>query len=68
MSDQKDAADFVAEHRNDLPALIAERNRRTAALQAAESFGHRVLARARLEAFDRAFIDARVPLQKEGAK
>lgn len=65
MSDQKDAAAFVAEHRADLPALIAERNRRVDELKAADCFGKRILARARLEAFDRAFIDARVPLQKE---
>lgn len=69
MSDQKDAAQFVAENRDDLPALIAERNRRMAELQAADCFGKRILARARLEAFDNAFIDARIPLQKrEGDK
>lgn len=65
MSDQKDAAQFVADHRGDLPALIAERNRRIAELQAADCFGKRILARARLEAFDNAFINARIPLQKE---
>lgn len=65
MSDQRDAAEFVAEHRADLPALIAERNRRVDDWKAADCFGKRILARARLEAFDRAFIDARIPLQKQ---
>lgn len=58
MSDGKDAADFVAENRNDREAIAAERARRFAALKAAESFGHRILARARLEAFDRALVEA----------
>lgn len=65
MSDERDAAQFVADHRGDLPALIAERNRRVDEWKAADCFGKRILARARLEAFDRAFINARIPLQKE---
>lgn len=69
MSDQKDAAAFVAENRGNPAALDAERNRRVAEWQAADCFGKRILARARLEAFDRAIIDARIPLQKsEGDK
>lgn len=58
MSDQKDAADFVAEHANDLAALNAERVRRIEALNSAPSFGYKVLARARVEAFDRALFAA----------
>lgn len=68
MADGKDAADFVAEHRNDLPALIAERNRRVAEWQAADSFGQRVLARARIEALDRALAAAGIILPSEGGK
>jgi hypothetical protein len=69
VSDQKDAAEFVAENRGDIWALVNERDRRLQALKNAPSFGFKVLARARLEAFDRAIIDARIPLQKsEGDK
>jgi hypothetical protein len=46
MSDEKDAAAFVAEHKHDLAALNAERVRRLEALNAAPSFGYKVLARA----------------------
>lgn len=58
MSDGKDAAAFVAENRGNPAALDAERNRRVAEWQAADCFGQRVLARARLEALDRALVEA----------
>ena len=57
MSDGKDAAAFVAENRGNPAALDAERNRRVAEWKAADCFGKRILARARLEAFDRALVE-----------